>query len=518
MASLPFCGLDELAAAVPDGAKVAVPNDPYGVAVAATRALVRRGASGLHLVCIPTSGIQADVLIGAGCVAAIETSAVALGEHGTAPRFAQAVRDGSLRVMDATCPAIHAGLLAGLKGVPFMPLRGVIGSDILAHRSDWKVIDNPFAARRPDPRRRRDPFPTSRSSMRRGPTVRATSSSAAAATFSGWRRRPAKPSSPWRRSSTATCSRTATAPRAWSPRCTSRALRSRSAVPHRWDCPATTTRTPRRSRAMRGRRRRRRGSGRGSTSGWRRRLRRLRRMNVSPTELLIATIARLLGGCRNVVIGNASPDPRLGRAARARARRRRAAADDPRLAQVHRLHRRRRRRRSTAPRRGESTRSSSAAGRSTAKRTSTSSGRGLSAERCPLAGLVRLGLSLLPGAESDPLSRGALAAGVRVQGRFRLGAGDEPAGRLPAGRAVEAPHRARAVRFRPRAQAVHAGERPSRGTRSRRSSRTPDSTSTGPAAVPATPEPDAQMLALIRGRVRDEIAETYPKFAAGLAA
>jgi glutaconate CoA-transferase subunit A len=106
---------------------------------------VRRGPRRLHLVCLPTSGIQADVLIGAGCVAAIETSAVALGEHGTAPRFAQAVRDGTLRVMDATCPAIHAGLLAGVKGVPFMPLRGVIGSDVLAHRGDWKVIDNPFA-------------------------------------------------------------------------------------------------------------------------------------------------------------------------------------------------------------------------------------------------------------------------------------------------------------------------------------------------------------------------------------
>lgn len=140
-----LCSLDELAASIPDGAKVAVPRDPDGVAVAATRALVQRGARRLHLVCVPTSGIQADVLIGAGCVATIETSAVALGEHGTAPRFAQAVHDGSLRVLDATCPAIHAGLLAGLKGVPFMALRGVIGSDLVARRADWKVIDNPFA-------------------------------------------------------------------------------------------------------------------------------------------------------------------------------------------------------------------------------------------------------------------------------------------------------------------------------------------------------------------------------------
>jgi glutaconate CoA-transferase subunit B len=36
------------------------------------------------------------------------------------------------------------------------------------------------------------------------------------------------------------------------------------------------------------------------------------------------------------------------------------------------------------------------------------------------------------------------------------------------------------------------------------------------AQVPVTPEPDPRVLALIRGKVRDEIAETYPKFAAAL--
>ena len=45
---------------------------------------------------------------------------------------------------DATCPALHAAFQAAEKGVPFMPLRGLIGSDLLAHRPDWKVIDNPF--------------------------------------------------------------------------------------------------------------------------------------------------------------------------------------------------------------------------------------------------------------------------------------------------------------------------------------------------------------------------------------
>lgn len=140
-----ICDLATLAAAIPDGAQLAIPNDPYGVSMAATRELVRRRARDLHIVCIPTSGIQADVLIGAGCVASIETSAVSVGEYGTAPRFAAAARDGSVKILDATCPAIHARVQAGMKGLPFIPLRGLLGTDILAQRPDWKVIDNPFA-------------------------------------------------------------------------------------------------------------------------------------------------------------------------------------------------------------------------------------------------------------------------------------------------------------------------------------------------------------------------------------
>jgi glutaconate CoA-transferase subunit A len=141
----PVQDLDALSAAIPDGAKLVVPADYSGVAMAATRALIRRGVRGLHLVCLPTSGLQADMLIGAGAVATIETSAVTLGEFGPAPRFVEAVRRGVVALRDATCPAIHAGIQAAEKGLPFMPLRGIIGSDLIANRPDWKVIDNPFA-------------------------------------------------------------------------------------------------------------------------------------------------------------------------------------------------------------------------------------------------------------------------------------------------------------------------------------------------------------------------------------
>ncbi len=136
--------LDEALAPITDGCVLAVPREVSGVAMAATRALIRRGVKRLHLVALPTSSLQADLLIGAGCVATIETSAVSLGEFGPAPRFTAAVLAGAVEVKDATCPALHAAFQAAEKGVPFMPLRGLVGSDLVAHRPDWKVIDNPF--------------------------------------------------------------------------------------------------------------------------------------------------------------------------------------------------------------------------------------------------------------------------------------------------------------------------------------------------------------------------------------
>ena len=139
-----FQSVPELVGTIRDGAKLAIPKESSGAAMAATRELLRRRVRDLHLVCVPVGGMQADVLIGAGFVATLETSAVSLGEFGPAPRFGEAVRTGKIKMLDSTCPAIYAGLQAAEKGLPFMPLRGIIGSDLLTHRDDWRVMDNPF--------------------------------------------------------------------------------------------------------------------------------------------------------------------------------------------------------------------------------------------------------------------------------------------------------------------------------------------------------------------------------------
>jgi len=141
----------DLGARIPDGAHLAIAPDYSGCAMAVIRTLLSRRIRDLRLVAVPTAGFQADMLIGAGCVAEIEAAAVSLGEYGPAGRFSAALRAGKFTMRDATCPAIHAGLQAAEKGIPFMPLRGIIGSDLVAQRPDWKLIDNPYGSQGRDP-------------------------------------------------------------------------------------------------------------------------------------------------------------------------------------------------------------------------------------------------------------------------------------------------------------------------------------------------------------------------------
>ncbi|MGQ0511725.1 MAG: CoA transferase subunit A [Betaproteobacteria bacterium] len=136
----------EVAARIPDGALIAMPPDYSLPAMEVVRELVRKRARNLRLLGVPVLGMCADLLIGAGCVAEVESSAVTLNEAGAAPRFTEAAERGEIRVVDSTCPMVHSALQAAEKGVPFMPLRGVIGSDLVKRRPDWREIPNPMSA------------------------------------------------------------------------------------------------------------------------------------------------------------------------------------------------------------------------------------------------------------------------------------------------------------------------------------------------------------------------------------
>ncbi|NQU62417.1 MAG: CoA synthetase [Rhodospirillales bacterium] len=139
-----FEGLDALATRIEDGALVALAPEYSWVPMALIRALIRRKVRDLSLLTVPIGGLAVDMLIGAGCVESLESAAVSLGEAGPAPRFTNAVESGAITMRDSTCPAIHTALQASEKGVAFMPLGGLIGSDLVKNRDDWKVVDDPM--------------------------------------------------------------------------------------------------------------------------------------------------------------------------------------------------------------------------------------------------------------------------------------------------------------------------------------------------------------------------------------
>ncbi|MEJ8840012.1 CoA transferase subunit A [Ramlibacter sp. AN1133] len=140
--------VEELASRIPDGAHLAVPVDFNaffsGAAMEVTRHLIRAGRRNLRLLVMPSNGMQADILIGAGCVSELECGAMLMPELGTPPRFSEAMRTGRLQMRESTCPVIFHGLGAAEKGLPFIPIAGVIGSDVVRQRNDWKVVANPF--------------------------------------------------------------------------------------------------------------------------------------------------------------------------------------------------------------------------------------------------------------------------------------------------------------------------------------------------------------------------------------
>lgn len=133
------------AALVPDGASVGL-GRPEPLAL--VRELVRQGRRDLDLVAVPTGGLGAELLIAAGAVRSLESSGIDLGEHGFAPAFSEAVLEGRLRVLDSTCPALLMALQAGASGIPFTPVPGLLGTDLMARRPDYRELEDPYHAGR----------------------------------------------------------------------------------------------------------------------------------------------------------------------------------------------------------------------------------------------------------------------------------------------------------------------------------------------------------------------------------
>jgi glutaconate CoA-transferase, subunit A len=137
--------LERAAAIVTDGALVALGGGLSArLPMALVRELVRQGRSGLHVVG-SAHGIDVDLLVAARAIDVCEESYVGFEQDfGLAPAYRRAAETGTITIRESCCATILAQLRAAELGLPFMPVRGVKGSDIAGLHPEYGEVTCPF--------------------------------------------------------------------------------------------------------------------------------------------------------------------------------------------------------------------------------------------------------------------------------------------------------------------------------------------------------------------------------------
>ena len=137
--------LSEAAARVTDGALVALGGGLCSrLPMALVRELIRQGRRDLHLVGSAHS-VDVDLLIAAGAVKVCEESYVGFEQDlGLAPAYRRAVETGTIEMRESCCVTILAQLRAAEMGLPFLPVRGLKGTDIEGLHGEYARVRCPF--------------------------------------------------------------------------------------------------------------------------------------------------------------------------------------------------------------------------------------------------------------------------------------------------------------------------------------------------------------------------------------
>ncbi len=139
--------LEDVIKSIPNGATLALGGNTFHRApVAAVHEIVRQGKRDLEVV--KTAGAyDIDLLAGTGCVSRVSAGFVGFESlFGMAPNYRRAVERGNVTVNEHACYSVIAGLRAAIQGVPFMPIAGMTGSDLLAAR-DFRTVEDPYTGK-----------------------------------------------------------------------------------------------------------------------------------------------------------------------------------------------------------------------------------------------------------------------------------------------------------------------------------------------------------------------------------
>jgi len=113
--------------------------------ISVCRELIRQNKKDLSL-CTFVGGIEVDMLIAAGCVSKVKACFVGMEIFGMAPHYKKAIELGSIKISEESEASIALGLRASYLKVPFMPLKGIIGTDFPKVRKDIKQFEDPLGS------------------------------------------------------------------------------------------------------------------------------------------------------------------------------------------------------------------------------------------------------------------------------------------------------------------------------------------------------------------------------------
>jgi len=149
-----LCSLEEAVATfVTDGMGIVLGAAlEHGIPYAATHELIRQQRRNLNMIA-PISDISTDMLIGAGCVSTVTGAWVGNVSGGMGHNYRRAAEQGlpqPITIYDYSNFTIGMAFFAGAYGLPYVPLKSILGSDIINSNPRIKLAENPFSDE-PDP-------------------------------------------------------------------------------------------------------------------------------------------------------------------------------------------------------------------------------------------------------------------------------------------------------------------------------------------------------------------------------
>ena len=139
--------LAEAASLVHDGDVVALQNMATQLApMAVVRELVRQQRRNLGIVGLVV-GIPGDWLAAAGVMDRFIGGAVSMEQFGLCQRYRKGVEAGAIAVEELSETALNSRLGAGARNLPFLPTRGLIGTELIDLNPNLTMIEDPFGGR-----------------------------------------------------------------------------------------------------------------------------------------------------------------------------------------------------------------------------------------------------------------------------------------------------------------------------------------------------------------------------------